>query len=130
MTAKETLLLKSLFAKDEDGKHYLRVVKGAPKKLSNALNPQSGTTLETLLAKSIVLDKDGNPALSLAEVEFSAYKGDVDAAKREKARKTEEARVNAQQKKYRDANKKATNRTKAAEVKAKEAAAEAKEETE
>lgn len=67
MDAKTNALIKSLFAEDEKGNTYIRTVQTKnPKGLTN-----SGTSkakISALLAKAIVLDGDGKPALRLAVV--------------------------------------------------------------
>lgn len=92
MNARELALIKSLFAKDEEGKHFLRVIKGQPKKLSNALGTHSNNTLEGLLSKVIVLDEDGNPALCIAEVSYGMTKQDAEKKRRAKLIAEKEAR--------------------------------------
>jgi len=101
MNATETALLKSLFAKDESGKVFLRVVKSTPQgKLSNAVNSQSGANLSSLLAKAIVLDSDGKPALCLTEVEYGMRREEKIEANKKAAAEAEAERQAKQQESY------------------------------
>lgn len=86
ITAKTESLLRSLFAVDEEGRTYIRVTPGSPEPegLTNAVNSQSNRSLDTLLASSIVLDVDGNPALRLASVEYGKTLKEADDERRAK----------------------------------------------
>lgn len=98
MNDKTIALLRSLFATDEKGQTYLRVTTGEPSgELSNAVSIQSNRSLETLLCNSIVLDKDGNPALRLAEVEYGQTVQEADNAKRTAMEKEKAARLKNQE---------------------------------
>ena len=69
---KTVALLKSIFAKDQDGNLYIRMIATSPEdlELSNAVNTQSNQSLSTLLSQAIVLDEDNNPALRVVGVSF------------------------------------------------------------
>ena len=90
MTNKTISLLRSLFAKDEDGNVSLRVVindKLGSSELKNAVSTQSSTSLEALVASSIVLDANNNPALRLSLVEYKISKFDFDQNEKVRAAK-------------------------------------------
>ena len=87
---KTEALVKSLFAKDENGKFSMRVVLNTPAEpgtLENAVNKHSNRSLETLLSNSIVLDEDGNHALRLTPVQFGKT---LEDRERERRTPTEE----------------------------------------
>lgn len=107
MDDKTLALLRSLFGKDENGKHYLRVVitDGKGLELKNSVNTQSNTGLNTLLKNSIVLDENGQPALSIATVAFGKT---LEASEKERRAKMHEDRkiiLEAQKEEQRKANK-------------------------
>lgn len=108
MNDKTIALLRSLFATDESGQTYLRITTDEPTgELSNAVSGQSNRSLETLLCNSIVLDKDGNPALRLSAVEFGQTLQEADNAKRKKMTEDKAARLKKQAAEQKKANKKA-----------------------
>ena len=91
---KTMALLRGLFAKDSEGRVYLRLADVAPEgELTNAVNTQSSRTLEDLICRSIVLDSNNNPALRITGVDFGTsieefeQKRRTDMAAAEKARK-------------------------------------------
>lgn len=77
-------LLRGLFAVDENGNTYLRVIETEPEALTNAVNSKSNRSLDTLLNEAVVLDSDGNPALRLAFCSFGKTKGEAEIESREK----------------------------------------------
>lgn len=119
MSDKTLNLLRALFATDEDGNIYIRVVgdKVDPAKLKNAVSPTKNRSLETLLSSAIVLDDSGKPALRLAEVPFGSTKFEAD----------KKARVQAAEDKKAEADKaqKVADKAKADKAKAEKAAAKA-----
>lgn len=97
MTDKTIALLRSLFATDENGKTYLRVITATPEgDLTNAVSRQSNRSLETLLSNAIVLDSDGNPAINLAVVEYGESVQSADNRRREAMVSEREARERRQ----------------------------------
>jgi len=80
VSKKEITLLKSLFAVDENGDYFLRIVEDKPKgKLSNGTNSQSNLSLEVLLRKTIVKDKNGQNAIRLAPVKYGMSMKEAEA---------------------------------------------------
>lgn len=70
--AKTQALLKSLFAKDADGKVCVRLVQAEvePTDLKNAINTQSNKSLSQLIEAAIVMDDNDNPALRIVPVNY------------------------------------------------------------
>lgn len=75
-------LLRSLFAKDEEGNLYVRIVAEEPIGLKNAVNTQSNLSLDGLLSGCVVLDEDNNPALRLAGVKYGKTIKEADDERR------------------------------------------------
>lgn len=107
MDDKTLALLRSLFGKDENGKHYLRVVitDGSGLELKNSVSTQSNTSLNTLLANSTVLDENGQPALSIAKVAFGKTLETLEKERRAKMAKDKKDREEAQKAERIKANK-------------------------
>ena len=95
---KTVALLRGLFAKDEDGNVYLRMVDGDPAGGTiNAVSSQSNRSLEDLITGAIVLDGNGNPALRILGVDFGSSIEDAEKARRLKMVKAEADRKEALQ---------------------------------
>ncbi len=108
MNEKTVALLKSIFATDEEGNVYVRLVEGEPSgELKNSVSIQSSRSLETLLSSAIVLDSDGKPAIRIAKVEYGMTRAEADAKRIEKAKENEKERQARIAKSYEDANAKA-----------------------
>jgi len=52
---KTEALLRGIFGKDEEGRHYVRIIPTSPEEveLSNAITPTSNPSLSTLLSQAI-----------------------------------------------------------------------------
>lgn len=71
---KTVALLKSVFGIDtETGNHVIRVVSSekAEAEIKAATNSRSQVTLDTLIQKSIVMCKDGRPAINLKVMNYA-----------------------------------------------------------
>lgn len=90
---KTIAMLRGLFGKDEDGNVFLRLVEEKPKgEVVNAVSTLSNRSLEDLVQNSVVLDKDGNPALRILGVDFGSTVEDYEKGRKLQMIKQEEER--------------------------------------